>query len=264
MVAKVPTTAIPQKLPTKSRKVGTKSDVLKFGYCKTPLKVTEDGLVLSIGKRKKGLNYKRTLLDEEVQKILLTTEGKILLNPVEPINIPKQVTKYFQVQLEKPVVVGPKQTNSIFLTFPIEFGIFIIDKRNKFKLVDVFSLVKNKYTLYGDPKIGMICRYWKSKVYPSIPKLNPHHEGVLKLTIKNTTKSWMQVTNAVFYGYGMEIYYSQNLVSMVTTMKIVNKLLAETDVIDQPFKKGMTRSIETLPLKLIPLPEKRVFMEGGL
>ena len=264
MVAKVTTTAIPQKLPTKSRKVSSKLGVLKFGYCKAPLKIAENGLVLNIGRKKEGLNYKRTFLDEEVQKIMLATDGKILMNPVEPMNIPKQITHYFQVQLEKPVVVGPKQTNIIFLTFPIEFGVFIIDKRSKFKLIDVFSLVKNKYTLYGDPKIGMICRYWKSKIYPSLPRLNPHHEGALKLTIKNTTNSWMQVTNAVFYGYGMEIYYSQDLVSMVTTMKIVNKELAETDVIDQPLKKGMTRTIETLPLKLIPRPEKRVFMEGGL
>ncbi len=254
---------IPQKLPTTGNRVGTKTSVLKYGYQKSFLKIAVDGLTLSIGKNKEGLFYKRKLMEDEVEKILLSTGGKIIINPVEPMNIPKQITHYFQVQFEKPVMVGPKKSNSIFLTFPIEIGVFISENRRS-KLIDVFSFVKNKYTLYGDPKSGMICRYWKSRVYPKLPKLDPIHEGVLKLTIKNMTNRWMELTNAVFYGYGMEIYYSQDLVSMVTTMKIKNKQLAETDVIDSPLKKGMTRSLETLPLKLMPLPEKKVFMEGGL
>jgi hypothetical protein len=249
--------------PTTRGKAAPKTSDLKFGYQKHPLKVAVDGLTLSIGKNKEGLVYKRKLLDDKVEKILLSTGGKIIINPVEPMNIPKQITHYFQAQFEKPVMVGPKQSTSIFLTFPIEIGVFISENR-KSKLIDVFSFVKNKYTLYGDPKIGMICRHWKSRVYPKLPKLNPLHEGALKLTLKNMTNRWMELTNAVFYGYGMEIYYSSALVSMVTTMKIKNKQLAETDVIDSPLKKGMTRSLETLPLKFIPLPEKKVFMEGGL
>gem|GEM_PF-1631228 len=52
------------------------------------------------------------------KKKLFDKSTEILINPVEPINKPKEITNYFLVHLDKPVVVESRSPHKIFLTFP--------------------------------------------------------------------------------------------------------------------------------------------------
>ena len=202
-----------------------------FGSYNIPLKIEEESLILSFDKEADMHLYKREHPYDKVEKVLLLSKGKILVNPIEPLNTPKDITSNLLIEFERSVVVGPKITQKIYITFPVEIGIFISENKN-FEILDVFTLVLQKFTLYGDPRSGLICKYWKSDVYSSIPTRNPIFEGIIELNIINDTLRWVEINKAVFNAYYMKIYYSDIMVSMKAKMKIIGEEMAETDFIN--------------------------------
>src|ERR1035437_5806461 len=74
--------------------------------------------------------YKRTLGTDLVEKLILE-EGKFIINPVKPLNTPKEITQNLLIEFEKMLFLSAGTRKTIFLTFPIEIGIFISDKGNK-------------------------------------------------------------------------------------------------------------------------------------
>ena len=88
-----------------------------FGYHKIPLHIEQDGIPLSVQREGENLLYKRACLEEEVEKTLLAGTGKVLLNPVEPLNKPKVLTQYLLIEFEKALVIEPRGTERISLHF---------------------------------------------------------------------------------------------------------------------------------------------------
>lgn len=233
-----------------------------FGSHEVPLNIENEGITLSIVKDERVLLYKRECLDEKTEKIILATNGRILINPIEPLSLPKEITTSFLIEFGKATIVEPKATMKIFLKFPVEIGIFTSGNTH-FNNIDIFTLMKQKFTLYGDSRNGVICKYCKSDVYPAIPVVNPLQEGVLELEITNTTARWIEVTKAVFNAYGMKIYYSDELVSMRGTMTL-ERDSAETDLINAPIRPGMKKSLEHYTTRKIPVLTTKFVMEYGL
>jgi len=59
--------------------------------------------------------------------------------------------------LRKPCFFREEQEGRFFLTFPIEIGIFISDRGDKnLQLLDVLSLARQKFTLYGEVSNGVL------------------------------------------------------------------------------------------------------------
>jgi len=120
------------------------------------------------------------------------------------VNKPKELTPHFLIEFERSVFIEPSARRTVFVKFPVEIGVFVHGKKD-FQILDVLTLNKQKFTLYGDVVSGVICKYWKSEVYSTIPDTNPVYEGVIELNITNTTARWVEVTKAVFAAYGMKI-----------------------------------------------------------
>jgi len=234
-----------------------------YGSYDFPVKIESDGILISVENEKGNLVYRRKCMDEEVEKILIGVGGKLIVNPVEPVNKPVEVTSYLQIEFSRNVVVEPKSTKHIYLRFPVEIGVLVSSPAD-IEVLDIFTLVKPKYTLYGDPRNGIICKYWKSDVFPDIPKIEPLKEGVMELTIKNKVSEWVTISKAVFNGVEMKIYYSEDFVSMKALMDVSSKTMAETDFIDAPLKAGMKKSVEIYTARKIPIVGKRLEMEWGL
>ncbi len=205
--------------------------------------------------------YKRMLEDSEVEKILLK-DSEIIINPIEPVNLPKSITNYLFIHFDKPVVVEPNSTAEVFATFPIEIGVFV-KKDESLEDIDIFSFLKPKYALYGDPKNGKIARYWKTQIFERIPEVDPFEKGVIKIKISNLTNSWCEVTRAVFDVYSMKIYYSEKIVSSIAEMKIYSRKVAETNFIDRPLYEGMEKAVELYVARKIPILGKETIMEWG-
>lgn len=238
-----------------------------YGYYKSPLhplRISKEGVNLLIEKDGNNLRYKRTSSNETVEKILLTKDCGIIINPIEVLKFQKQLAQYQLIEFEKSVFVEPRDTNNIYLTFPVDIGIFISGRKN-YDLLDTFTFAKQKYTLYGTPRNGVICKYHKSPVFTSLPSnLNPLVDGVMKLKLINTTDTWIEVTKSVFDSQEMKVYFNENLVSIRATMKILSGKIAETEFISAGIKRGMKKSLEVLESGRIVVSQKKFIMEEGL
>jgi hypothetical protein len=130
--------------------------------------------------------------------------------------------------------------------------------------MDTFSQIKPKFTLYGTPRQGFICKYYKSELYPSKPEVDPFQEGIMELSIRNDTANWLEVGQSVFNAYGMKIYFNDNLVSMKAAMEIGGGNIAETDFIEAPLETGMKKSLEAYRVKKLSLTTTKFIMELGI
>lgn len=221
---------------------------------------------ISLGVEKRGgfLRYFRYLKNknENIEKILASDTGKIIVNPVEPLNLPKEITSYLEIEFE-PIVIEPNSYRKVYLKFSIEIGVFAATKKS-IDVLDIFSLNNQKYSLYGPPDSGVICRWCKSDVFADIPKTELLKEGVIELNIQNTSHEWVEMRRIVFESYGMKIYYN-DIVSMVAVVKIINRMVAETNFINRPIKDGMKKALELYTARRIPVVERKGFlMEWGL
>lgn len=241
-----------------------------FGDYDLPLRFVEDGFSLSVERMEEVLLlYRRECGDEKAEKILPVSTEKILINPIEPLNKPKKLTSNLLIEFETTLVVEPGATQQIYVKYPLEIGVFISGKANdNFKIFDIFTLMKPKFTLYGDPSTGVLCKYCKSAVYSSIPSVNHIHEGVLELSITNTSTEWVEVTKAVFNACGMNMYYNDYLVAMKANMNIQKKELAETEFSDCPLETGMKKSLNlyavTQIVKNVAITPTKFVMEEGI
>lgn len=199
-----------------------------YGYYDPPFSVEQEGISISVERNGEQWIYRRTLESDTVEKVILGNGKHLIINPVEPLNTPKEITPNLLIEFEKTLLLSGGAKRKIFLTFPIEIGIFISDKENKnLQLLDVLSLVRQKFTLYGEVSYGVICKHWKSKIYSTSPSPSPLHEGIMELTLRNTSSDWASISKVVFSAYGMKLYYEGD-VFMRAHMDILNRNTAET------------------------------------
>jgi hypothetical protein len=220
-----------------------------YGYS---CSVREDEISIEIGRDNRHLTYKRVCRGESAERTIASENGSVIINPVEPLNLPKEVTRYLEVHFN-PIFVEPETTQQLYLTFPVEIGVFIQAKED-FDLIDVFSLAKPKYSLYGPPDYGCVTRWHESAIHPDIPDTDPLREGVLDLTIVNEGRTWIEVSRAVFVNAGMAIWYG-DYVSMSARMEVFSNIVAETRVQSKPGKPGWTRSLPAYSAKKVSAVE---------
>lgn len=238
-----------------------------LGYHEAPITLSGEAYSLSVEKEDGLLTYRRKSLDERTEKKIIAKEDiKILVSPVEPVNLPKEITQHLQIVLETPLIIGPKLTKRIFLKFPLEIGVFITggDKSERIEVIDIFTLTAPKFSLYGDPSSGTVCKYFSSDVYPAIPPLVPLAEGIIELDIINRTNGWSKIGKVVFNAFRMKIYFEDNMVSMKGSMIITGEDIAETDFEDKPLKKGLNKALELYVSRKLPIMAAKFAMEWGI
>jgi len=234
-----------------------------YGQYDLPLKVEKEDFSLSLEKENGSILYRRECLGEAVTKTIFAKKGKVLLNPVEPTNKPKSITPNLLIEFESPLTIEPQANTTVFLTFPIEIGVYIVlDK--KYQLIDVFSTSIQKFTLYGEPTEGIICKYWKSKVFSTIPTPDPLKEGVLELVLSNSNPTWVELKKAVFNAYEMKIFYNDQITAMKAKLKIYDDSTAETNFEESYLKKGMIKSVEVYMASKLKMMSTKFLMEHGL
>ena len=234
-----------------------------YGTYKPPLSFKGKNFYISLKKQDNIWKYRRKIGKEESEKEVVFSKGEVIINPVEPVNLPKEICSYLFVELSKDIIFAPKERIKFYITFPVEIAVIISSGKN-FRLLDIFTFVSPKYTLYGNIRTGVICKYWKSDIYTKIPKIDTLKEGVIEVNALNNSSEWIDVKRLVFTAYGMKIYYNKSLVSMRAIVKILGEEIAETSFIDSPLKANMKKSVEIFRTKkiVIPLQEKFIMEEG--
>ncbi|NLX49690.1 MAG: DUF432 domain-containing protein [Methanospirillum sp.] len=234
-----------------------------FGVYDYSFQWEDDRGSLGVERRGSLYVYYRTTASRSIEKILGSRGGRIIVNPVEPLNLPQEVTRYLEFHFT-PIVVPSESEQRIFLTFPVEIGVFLQDKRG-FTVIDIFSFAPQKYSLYGTPDDGVITRHVDSDVFDSVPYLvDPLATGVMELTIFNASRTQVEVTRAVFENASLNVYYG-DFVAMKGRMEVYSKAIAETTTLLTPFREGMRAAVPLFASRQIALAEGlKYLMEHGV
>lgn len=232
-----------------------------YGTYAYPFHLEADGVTIDVNQKDRIFNYSRVCNDEKFNIKLSSAGGRIIINPVEPVNLPKKITQFFEVGFDK-IVMPPESYETYYLKFPVEIGVFY-SSRKDISVIDLFSLSNHKYSLYGTPKEGTIVKYCYSDIYYDFPETDPLREGVIALDVINNEKEIIEISKAVFDSYGMKIFYDNDNVTMSATMKILPKYEAETEFTNVPQFPGAEKSIELYTTMNIPVVKRAHKMEWG-
>ncbi len=233
-----------------------------WGPHKLPLRLALDDASIALEKSGDGYLYRRENKSGTVEKAVLAGKGGFYLCPVEPFHNPPGVSEHLLIKFDHPVLLEPRSSSKIYLTFPLEIAAVFEHRQFGEAVLDLFSFVQPKLSLYGSVKSGLVCRYWQSRIEHAVPRLNPLAEGILQLEINNSGNRWAEINQAVFSALAMKIYYNAQLVAMQATMKISSELTAETAFNDKPLERGMRKAPEQFSARLLSLPGRMVMEEG--
>ena len=233
-----------------------------FGRYETPFSFRAPDLFIGLQDSGPSQLYVRECRGTRVEKILAQKNNTLIINPVEPVNLPEEITHYLEIAF-CPVVLPAGAQMKIFLTFPVEIGVFI-ENDGIVSVLDIFSLTSARYSLYGIPSTGLITRWYSSEVHHTIPATDPLKEGVLCLTLNNRSSSAAEVARIVLESYGMCLFYGDR-VGMTATMDIRSPALAETTFAAVSSPGCENRSIDLYAArKYVVVPRKTFMMESGM
>ena len=242
-----------------------------FGEFTPPWSSEGGGLSLSLDMREGHYQYRRDLNGERIERSISVGLSRLLVHPVEPFNAGRGIAGHLEIEFPM-LILEPAATETIHLTFPIEIGVFVEGLRET-ELLDVFSVEKPKYSLYGSPRHGVITRFARSARHRELPEVDGSREGVLRLAIRNTLNEWARVSRVVLSEEEMHLY-ALEFAGMMAMMRITGKDAAEILGVDRALVGGMRKAHDLFTAKRIlrldttprlPCMERKGFlMEGGL
>jgi hypothetical protein len=242
-----------------------------FGEFSPPYRFERDRLSLSLDMKEGHYQYRRDLAGDRVEKAISVGLSRLLVHPVEPFYTGSETAGHLELEFP-PLIIEPGATETIFLTFPVEIGIFVEGIRDT-EVLDAFSVEPPKYSLYGSTHRGVITRFARTGRHRELPAVDGAREGVLKLSIRNMLSEWAKVSRVVLDSPEMHLY-SSDFAGLVAVMRITGREVAEVNGIDRALKGGMGRAhdfftarrilrLDTAP-RLPGMERKGFVMEGGL
>lgn len=232
-----------------------------FGLYRYPFRYESDQFRIAVEVSDSFYFYSRECRGEHREKFITSASGTILIHPVEPLSTPKPVTRFLEIRFPA-TVVEPQSEKILYLTFPLDIGVFVEGKGDT-ENIDLFTLNSPQYSLYGPSDRGVITRYHESGISGVVPDTDPAREGVMKLTLKNSARSWLEVSRAIFENTNMFLSYDE-IVAMVGGMELFSSLVAETSILDRPLREGMKRSIGLSSGRRMFAEQKVFLMEHGI
>ncbi len=100
------------------------------------------------------MDYRRESYSERFEKMLLAEKGQFFLNPVEPFHKPVGISTHLMVEFARPVIVEPRSSEDVLVTFPLELACAVKQKQAGAKILEIFSLSRSKFTFYGSIRSG--------------------------------------------------------------------------------------------------------------
>jgi hypothetical protein len=213
-----------------------------YGTYRYPCAIEEESVSIEVTEEDGLFMYRRICGDDTRELVISPKDGELIINPVEPVNLPKNITRFLEIEFDK-IVMSPESEDTYYLTFPVEIGVFLKSGKSV-SLIDVFSQNAGKYSLYGSPKEGVVVRWHKSMVYRKMPEIDNLREGVMSLKIINPEKEIIELSRGVFDSYGMKIFYNDWYVTMSAEIRVLPKDEAETRFFNAPIVAGTDKTIE--------------------
>ena len=114
-----------------------------FGTYDLNAKISEEDIEIAFQGKGKRKRYYRNAAGEEIEKFIYAESGNAVVCPVEPVNLPiEDVTEHLLIELDKPLIVESGIKEQFFARFPVEIGVFLVDKKDV-ECIDIFSKTKH-------------------------------------------------------------------------------------------------------------------------
>ncbi|MFB5599753.1 MAG: DUF432 domain-containing protein [Nitrososphaeraceae archaeon] len=154
-------------------------------------KIDFDNYTLYFKRHEHSLLYEKRIESNVLKRILLKPyeirSDEIGIFPILNRNIGTLYLNYILIKFKTEVIV-PKNANIIiYATIPIDIGIFSYQKHDE-TLIDNICLNKIKFTLYGKPEKGIICRYKEAEINEE-RLTKKYEEALVKIIIKNNLEN---------------------------------------------------------------------------
>ncbi|MBC7080712.1 MAG: DUF432 domain-containing protein [Thermoplasmatales archaeon] len=237
-----------------------------FGVYGLNLNIEKGGVKIEVSGGGREKNYFRKAGDEVIEKKIYANNGEIIISPVPPVNLPIHASNHLMIEFDKSIFVEPGVEEKIFIKFPVEIGVFLSDEKD-IEPLDIFTKTKLKYTLYGRPEDGFVCRWWRSEIYKEIPNVDELYEGIMELKIKNSYSEWTEINKIVFNTLTMKIFY-KNHAYCSANLEIIKKSMGKTSFNEKV--EGMNEAIDLylaksrkLGISLAKEIGREFFMERG-
>lgn len=201
------------------------------------------GLTLGFEDKNGMYHYKRNIIGWKHEAHVAVQNGAFYLQPIEPLNLPDNVTDFIEIRFRE-ITIEPNGNAVIFLTMPIEIGVFLETKDGERNLLDIVSFCHPKFSLYGAASRGVITRYHESEIYTMPPAVKNYQESLLRLEIENNTSEWATVGRVILYQKGLNLYYDESTVSACAKMIVQNKDAADVFGVNLPIREGMTECLQ--------------------
>ena len=214
-----------------------------YGKFNFDYSINFQGLKLGFEDKNGMYHYKRDIVGWKHESNIATQTKTFYLQPIEPLNLPDNVTDFIEIEF-KEITIEPEGKAVVFLTIPIEIGVFLEAKNGERNLLDIVTFCHPKFSLYGAASRGVITRFHKSEVYAMPPSVDNYKEGLLRLEIENDTDEWATIGRVVIYQKGLVLYYDETTVSASAKMIIRTHDVADVVGIDQPIREEMTESVQ--------------------
>ena len=230
-----------------------------FGKYGLAVDIAEDDIEINLDGHGKRKRYYRRVGNDEIEKFIYGKEGNLVICPTEPVNVPDEnVSEHLLIEIDKPLVIESNFSDTLYVKNPVEIGVFLVDKYDV-ERIDLFTKTKPKYTLYGPPESGIICKWWKSGIFEDKPSVEKFYEGIMRIDITNKYHEWVEITKMVFRAYDMKVFYNEYSY-MHAYLNIINKIIGET-TFDTKRPAHMDESYNIYEYKGIKKLERRFVME---
>ncbi len=180
-------------------------DSLELSYPETDIKFKRE--------KDESFHYYRKNIEGNItEKIITRPTGKLQVEicPILPINLPaKKTNDLMFLRFDKQIYVSKNSKVDVFVPFPIEIGVFVINDDGKSSLLDCFTCepIHSRFGLYGTPENGHLCMYAK---VPISKIREPFVFALAKISIVNNTDSGQLVGRIVFPVTEHNMYYVEN------------------------------------------------------
>ena len=163
-----------------------------------------------------------------VEKVIASDRPLVLgIFPIAPLNTPAKYGSHVMLKLIAPLVLDPRSHVDAYLTMPIEIGV-IRSSGDDIQPIDAFSVGQPKYALYGNPELGIICRYYETRINSEIPKVTPYSEAIVRVHFHNYTDKINTVNRIVFPIEGADFYYRKNEAYYSDIKAVIQEKLLQT------------------------------------
>ena len=164
--------------------------------------------IITIGDRKivvegtgTAFRYRRYDGDTLATQSLIVTderEARIGIFPTPPIRTPKEVAKNVYIKFKSPIIIDQKSVAVLYSKIPVEIAVYRQFKDEEL-LIDVFSLARPRYSLYGTPEAGVVCRYIEAEAVTEESKLEvkKYEEAKLRIRVTNEINNVIKITKII-------------------------------------------------------------------